>query len=207
MIPADDESAGAPTTKRLSHHGYLRPGNQATTIDHRRDAMGGLDDHPERTLIRLQEDLDFESMQQQLQRGPGAIVGDGRDDLLPAHLRGADAGAISITIESAGDRAIGTLCTNLLICPGQQCQAHQNQHPPAVNLTVSSVAGSCRLLLRYALVHRVSLSLESPRQADAMVEHITNNSNRRSSPKGCIRSDVDTGGKSKATGSIEPAAD
>lgn len=119
MIPADDESAGAPTTKRLSHHGYLRPGNQATTFDHRRDAMGGLDDHPERTLIRLQEDLDFESIEQQLQRGPGAIVGDGRDDLLPAHLRGADAGAISITIESAGDRAIGTLCTNLLICPGQ----------------------------------------------------------------------------------------
>jgi hypothetical protein len=169
--------------------------------------MGGLDDHPERTLIRLQKDLDFESMQQQLQRGPGAIVGNGRDDLLPAQLRGADAGAISITIESAGDRAIGTLCTNLLICPGQQCQAHQNQHPPAVNLTVSSVAGCCRLLLRYALVHRVSLSLELPRQADAMVEHITNNSNRRSSPKGCIRSDVDTGGKSKATGSIEPAAD
>ncbi len=178
MIPADDESAGAPTTKRLSHHGYLRPGNQATTFDHRWDAMGGLDDHPERTLIRLQEDLDFESMQQQLQRGPGAIVGDGRDDLLPAHLRGADAGAISITIESAGDRAIGTLCTNLLIGRGQTCQAHQHHHQPAVNLANSAVAESCRFLLRYALVHRVSLSLESSRQADAMVEHITNNSNR-----------------------------
>lgn len=166
MIPADDESASALTAKRLSHHRKVRQGNQAAAFDHRGDSMGGLDDHPDGTLIRLQEDLDFESIEQQLQRGTGAIVGDGRDDLLPAHNRGADARAISITIESAGNRAFGALCTNLLIGRGQTCQAHQHHHQPAVNFLRSAVAGSCRLLPRYALVHRVSLSLESPRQKD-----------------------------------------